>query len=125
MGAGFRACQFSGLSSPRLSDGQASSHSVEATGKSPQLAGWKACPTFFHSSPPRPREVFSRLHLWPASPNEREMGFSLIRFPQPKPEAYKAEWLQECQQQKYDWVITARAEIADQGVEQDSANGTG
>jgi hypothetical protein len=26
------------------------SHSVEATGKSPQLAGWKACPTFFHSS---------------------------------------------------------------------------
>jgi hypothetical protein len=44
----------------------------------------------------------------------------LIGVLQPEPKAYKAERLQECQQQKYYWVITACTVIPDQRVEEDS-----
>ncbi len=51
MGQAFEPASSAGFPARNPATDEHLSYSVEATGKSPQLAGWKACPTFFHSSP--------------------------------------------------------------------------
>ena len=55
----------------------------------------------------------------------RQGCLRIIRLSQPKPKAYEAERLQECEQQKHGGVIATCAEIPNHRVEEYSPNSPG